>query len=134
MHSFPNFTSVQGLIDNEDHIDDMHTTFPSPVFTESVVSRVNERLQIWQRLTCRSDLITWSANEILVPLRSRSPSQLNKNDGSRSVCRNLSRKDLMPQANKSRSPTPNFFSTHQTKFSTNKRAKHQPNTSPNVTK
>ncbi|KAL3271612.1 hypothetical protein HHI36_022087 [Cryptolaemus montrouzieri] len=66
--------------------------------------------------------------------RSRSPSQLYKNDGRRSVSPNLSRKSLIPPANRSRSPTPNFVSTHQTKLSSNKSPKHQPNTSPNVTK
>ncbi|XP_044763199.1 GAS2-like protein pickled eggs [Coccinella septempunctata] len=66
--------------------------------------------------------------------RSRSPSQLYKNDDRRSVSPNLSRKSLMPPSNRSRSPTPNFISTHQTKLSTNRSPKHQSSSSPKVPK
>lgn len=65
--------------------------------------------------------------------RSRSPSQFYRNDDRRSVSPNLPRKTLMPPSNRSRSPTPNFISTHQTKLSTNKSPKHQ-NSSPKVAK
>ncbi|XP_066255859.1 GAS2-like protein pickled eggs [Euwallacea similis] len=57
--------------------------------------------------------------------RSRSPSQLYT-DTRRSVSPNFPRKSLAPPPtqNRSRSPTPNFTSTHHTKLSTNKSPQH----------
>ncbi|KAK5638757.1 hypothetical protein RI129_013052 [Pyrocoelia pectoralis] len=51
--------------------------------------------------------------------RSRSPSHLSYTDARRSVSPNLPRKTLAPPVNinRSRSPTPNFVSTHSTKLS-----------------
>ncbi|CAH1382169.1 unnamed protein product [Tenebrio molitor] len=61
--------------------------------------------------------------------RSRSPSHLNER---RSVSPNFPRKSLVPPSSRSRSPTPNFTSTHQTRLSTNKSPKLStpPSTSP----
>lgn len=60
--------------------------------------------------------------------RSRSPSQYNDR---RSLSPNFARKSLAPPM-RSRSPTPNFTSTHQTKLSTNRNLKpsNSPSTSP----
>ncbi|KRT86682.1 hypothetical protein AMK59_1252, partial [Oryctes borbonicus] len=54
--------------------------------------------------------------------RSRSPSAsaLTQFDSRRSASPNLQRKSLAPPQSRSRSPTPNFTSTHITKLSTNK--------------
>ncbi|ERL84887.1 hypothetical protein D910_02310, partial [Dendroctonus ponderosae] len=56
--------------------------------------------------------------------RSRSPSHLYP-DSRRSVSPNFPRKNLVPPShNRSRSPTPNFTSTHHTKLATNKSPQH----------
>lgn len=61
--------------------------------------------------------------------RSRSPSQLNDR---RSLSPNIARKSLAAPPMRSRSPTPNYTSTHQTKLSTNRNLKtnNSPSTSP----
>lgn len=51
--------------------------------------------------------------------RSRSPSHLSHPDPRRSLSPNLPRKTLAPPSNRSRSPTPNYVSTHVTKLSKN---------------
>ncbi|XP_018565889.1 GAS2-like protein pickled eggs isoform X2 [Anoplophora glabripennis] len=58
--------------------------------------------------------------------RSRSPSHLSYTDTRRSVSPNFPRKSLnIPQSiNRSRSPTPNFTSTHLTKLSTHRSPQH----------
>lgn len=58
--------------------------------------------------------------------RSRSPSQVSYGDYRRSVSPNFPRKSLQLPAsiNRSRSPTPNFTSTHLTKLSTNRSPQH----------
>ncbi|KAL1502671.1 hypothetical protein ABEB36_007784 [Hypothenemus hampei] len=62
--------------------------------------------------------------------RSRSPSHLY-NDSRRSVSPNFPRKSLIPpSSNRSRSPTPNFTSTHHTKLTTNKSPQHIKNSGP----
>lgn len=48
--------------------------------------------------------------------RSRSPSHLHYTDSRRSISPSLPRKNLAPPRNRSRSPTPNFISTHVTKL------------------
>ncbi|CAH1129658.1 unnamed protein product [Ceutorhynchus assimilis] len=56
--------------------------------------------------------------------RSRSPSHLYA-DSRRSVSPNFPRKSLVPPThNRSRSPTPNYTSTHHTKLATNKSPQH----------
>ncbi|XP_050310516.1 GAS2-like protein pickled eggs [Anthonomus grandis grandis] len=64
--------------------------------------------------------------------RSRSPSHLSYIDPRRSVSPNFPRKSLVPpsQHNRSRSPTPNFTSTHHAKISTNKSPQHVKNSGP----
>ncbi|XP_025837668.1 GAS2-like protein pickled eggs isoform X2 [Agrilus planipennis] len=52
--------------------------------------------------------------------RSRSPSHLSYTDSRRSVSPNMPRKVLAPPVNRSRSPTPNYVSTHTTKLSSPK--------------
>lgn len=58
--------------------------------------------------------------------RSRSPSQLSYADSRRSSSPNVPRRTLPvpPSINRSRSPTPNFTSTHLTKLSTNRSPQH----------
>lgn len=58
--------------------------------------------------------------------RSRSPSHLSYADTRRSVSPNFPRKSLNipPSINRSRSPTPNFTSTHLTKLTTNRSPQH----------
>ncbi|KAJ8982601.1 hypothetical protein NQ317_005073 [Molorchus minor] len=57
--------------------------------------------------------------------RSRSPSHLSYADSRRSVSPNFPRKSLVPPPNRSRSPTPNYTSTHLTKLSTNRSPQHK---------
>lgn len=52
--------------------------------------------------------------------RSRSPSHFSPIDSRRSVSPNFSRKTLAPPSNRSRSPTPNYTSTHLTKLRSSK--------------
>lgn len=66
--------------------------------------------------------------------RSRSPSQKTSylNDSRRSVSPNLPRKGLAPPSHRSRSPTPNFTSTHMAKLSSNNVRKSGPQSLPYI--
>ncbi|KAF5285468.1 hypothetical protein FQA39_LY16642 [Lamprigera yunnana] len=63
--------------------------------------------------------------------RSRSPSHLTYMDSRRSISPNLQRKSLAPPSSRSRSPTPNFVSTHTTKLSKNSSPTHSRNINKN---